>query len=210
MFQQYSAKYTVLLCVIGRSVWSVESDREVERKWQTVFQPCECDGAAFCLCVLVQLEQINDFILCRNKLLLREDFLSLLFISLTLEAAPRLRRLGSVFYLSAVLCADESSDGAEVVEVGAVQHPEQRLLGSAPLDHTALRLLRLAAAAAVLLRPQLGGGLAARVPLCEAHVEKHLSVTPKPLKRRTLSCVHTQPLHSQIKGFFFFFLQLYI
>lgn len=33
--------------------------------------------------------------------------------------------LSSVFYLSAVLGADESGDGAEVVEVGAVQHPEE-------------------------------------------------------------------------------------
>lgn len=80
------------------------------------------------------------------------------------------------FYLSAVLRADESSDGAEVVEVGAVQHPEQRLLGAAPLDHTALRRFRLA----VLLRPQLGGSLAARVPLWRGARGKTLELSREP------------------------------
>lgn len=87
-----------------------------------------------------------------------------------------------MLYLSAVLCADESSDGAEVVEIGAVQHPKQGLLSTAPLDHTALRLLRLA----LLLWPQLRGSLAARVPLCEAHVQKHLSVTEASASLQTL------------------------
>lgn len=33
--------------------------------------------------------------------------------------------VNSLFYLSAVLCTDEASDRAEVVEVCAMQHPKQ-------------------------------------------------------------------------------------
>lgn len=65
------------------------------------------------------------------------------------------------FHLLAVLGADEASDGAEVVEVRAVQHPEQRLLGPAPLDHTARRLWPV-----FLAWTQFDGSLATRVPLC--------------------------------------------
>ncbi len=82
------------------------------------------------------------------------------------------------FHLLAVLCTDEASDGAEVVEVCAVKHPEQWFLRPAPLDHTARLLLR-----AIIPWTQLGGSLAPWIPLCYTHThtythtEKHFSIT---------------------------------
>lgn len=65
------------------------------------------------------------------------------------------------FYLLAALCADEASDGAEVVEVCAVQHSEQWLLRPAPLDRTARLLLPV-----INRWTQLGGSLASRILFC--------------------------------------------
>lgn len=121
--------------------------------------------------------------------------------------------VNSLFYLSAVLCTDEASDRAEVVEVCAMQHPEQWLLCPTPLDHTA-RLLRLA----VVLWPQLGWSLAPWVPLCNTHAhgktpqchwnhpfQKTIGVFHS-IYAQEAGCGNTSLSHSPIKRFW----QLYM
>lgn len=75
-------------------------------------------------------------------------------------------------HLFAVLGTNKASDGAEVVEVCAVQHPEQRLLRPAPLNHAAGLLLPV-----IIRWTQLCGGLTARIPLCFTHTQKYVLVT---------------------------------
>lgn len=132
-----------------------------------------------------------SFVMCYQSVLVSKS---------TLHAASsayvaRINVLGGVltvwtFHLLAVLCTDEASDGAEIVEVCAMQHPEQRLLCPAPLDYTARLLLPV-----IIPCTQLGGSRAPRIPLCHphAHTEKHLSITFVSyfLNLHTYSCTHT-------------------
>ena len=92
-------------------------------------------------------------------------------VQLRLKPTLTIAQPGCV-YLFARLGANEAGDGAEVVVVGAVQHPEEWLFGPTPLD------LRLRLLLAIPSLSHLRRRLTARVPFCDT---QSTAVTSIPL-----------------------------